>query len=301
MIWETITVSFEFKYSPPFRYWELAVARRADLWTGPDPLMHNLPQVGFYKSKFAGVWEGVAIFMAQDKVLMATRGKDRITCPAEDAWTYCAAHPISYEAYAEWWDTGKFPGEIADAPGAETPGIGHNSGDERGLIIEKALRAKGEALLALGTVEGNPAAMPAAKADELANWDAALLKYAQKLEAMRKAEKSAWTDAARRVDGQYHPTIEELRDVRGMLKDKLTPFALLHPGAKLGGQFGNRASLRRKVVAHIDDPVAAAKFFAEREEPHLMAALELLAKTAARMKDRETIPGISFSEEASVQ
>lgn len=284
-------MSFPFKYHASHRYWELALAGRADLWDGPDPLMHNTPQPGYYKARFAGGWEPVMI-NSQGK---AVRGEHRAVEPAEEAWPYCGPHPVSYEAYTQAYETGRFPGEIA--------GIGHNSGDEASDIVEKALRAKGEALLVLGTLDGTaPAAMGQAKADELANWDSHLLRYAQKLEAQRKAEKLHHTEKARAVDALYQPTIEELRDVRDMIKNKLTPFLLVNPEVRLGGQFSKkRMSLRKRTVAQIDDLVAAATYLAQCEEPHLVEAVQLIANAAAKIKDREPIPGISFIEEAGVQ
>lgn len=292
--------AFTFKYRASHRYWELALAGRADLWDGPDPLMHPAPQPGYYKTRYRDGWEPVMI-NSQGKAVL---GQHRLVLAAEEAWRYCGANPVSYEAYAQAYETGRFPGEIEkpDLAADPSPGIGHNSGNGHGEIIEKALKAKGEALLALATVSGNPAAMSQAKADELANWSSALLKYIGKLDSDRKAEKSRFVEEGRKVDKTYQPVIEELRDVRDMISQPLTAFALVNPGARMGGQLSKkRMSARVRVVAHIEDLEAAAAYFARAEEPHLVAAIQQLANAAAKLKDRDAIPGILFSEETCVQ
>lgn len=278
---------FQFKYGPSHRYWELALAKRADLWDGPDPLMHPNPQQGYWKARFGKDWEPVSIYRNKDGELVANRGKNRVIVPAEDAWPYCGANPISYEDYGFWWHEGKFPGEI-NVPA----GIGHNSGD-KGALIEQALHIKVLAMTALD--EQVP--LDQAKADELANYDTACLRRIQALEKARKADKHAIIETARRVDQEYLPTIEELRAVRGALKARLARFFLMHPGAKVGGQLGNRASAKKKRIAQIDDAAKFAAFLVEEEHPDLMACLEMIAKGLARTG--EEAPGVSFSTEVT--
>lgn len=278
---------FQFKYGPTHRYWELALAQRADLWDGPDPLMHPNPQQGYWKARFGNGWEPVSIYCNKDGELVANRGKTRVIVPAEDAWPYCGPNPIGYDAYTFWWREGKFPGEI-DAPA----GIGHNSGD-RGKLAEEALHAKTLALFALD--DGAP--LDQAKADELANYDTALLKYTQALDKARKTEKHAFIEQGRQVDGRYVPTMNELREVRGKLKERLTKFFLMHPGSRAGGQLGTRASAKKKRIAQIDDAAKFAAFLVAEEHPDLMACLEMIAKGMA--KTGEEAPGISFSTEVT--
>lgn len=284
---------FQFKYGPSHRYWELALAQRADLWDGPDPLMHPNPQEGYWKARLSGgSWEPVAIHPELGTTgghLVAQRGKNRVLVPAEDAWTYCGANPISYEAYTFWWREGKFPGEI------EAPGIGHNSG-ETGKLTEEALHAKGLALFALDDKPVNQA-----KADELANYDTALLKYIQALDKARQTEKRAVIEQGQAVDKRYLPTIAELRDVREMIKKKLTSFLLMNPKAKVGGQLSKRASLRQTKVAVIDDYVALATYLSEIEAEPLLICLQNIANSMARAKNPEPLPGVRYEVEATVQ
>jgi hypothetical protein len=289
---------FTFKYGPTHRYWELALAQRADLWDGPDPLMHPNPQQGYWKARLAdGSWEPVVIFFksghsasANEDALVAQRGKRGIF-PAEDAWTYCGANPISYAAYSHWWKTGMLPGEI------DTPGIGHNSG-ETGKLTAAALLAKGKALYALGD---GKTPLDQAQADALANYDTVLLRHAQALDEARKSERQSIMAVADTVNQKYMPTILELRDVREMIGKRLTSFLQMNPKLKVGGQFGKRSSLRQKRVAVIEDPVALAVYLAENEVEPFMAGLQQIANSMARSKNPEPLPGVRYEIEASVQ
>jgi hypothetical protein len=282
---------FTFKYGPTHRYWELALAQRADLWDGPDPLMHPNPQQGYWKARLSdGTWEPVSIFFKLEaNALVAQRGK-RTSVPAEDAWIYCGANPISYEAYSYWWREGKLPGEI------DAPGIGHNSG-ETGKLTEAALLAKGKALYALGD---GKTPVDDARADELANHGKVLHDYCVKLDEARKAEKEAFIEQGRAVDKRYLPTIEELRAAREQINKCLTSFLMMNPKQKLGGQFSRRMSLRTRRVAQIDDPVALAKYLAENEVEPFMAGLQQIANSMARSKNPEPLPGVQYVVESSV-
>lgn len=285
-------MTFTPKYSPAFRYWELALAGRADLWDGPDPLMHPEPQQGYYKARMKdGSWEPVAITTTygENARLVAIRGAHRVTVPAEDAWTYCGANPVSYEAYKTAFETGRFPGEI------EMPGIGHNSGDDRtGLVRENLLYLTGKVEKILAGLADD---LSRAQADELANFRDAINGYRKEADAMRKKACEAWIAAQKAENANWQPYLTAADEATGAIKAKLKPYLEKEPSAKIGGQMSKRASLRTKWVAEITDWEAFAAYCSGH--PRVREELQKCANAEAR-GSREEMPGVVYRETKTV-
>jgi len=306
-------MTFTPKYSPAFRYWELALAAsglssaddrgRHEVWRhwnfeeDGDPLMTGKPQCGYWRARMKdGSWEPVAITRDDYKGipemgdnLIAIRGQHRIKVPAEDAWSYCGRNPVSYEAYKVAYETGRFPGEI------EMPGIGHNSGDDRtGLVRENLLYLTGKVEQILGGLADD---LSRAQADELANFRDAINGYRKEADAMRKKACEAWIAAQKAENANWQPYLTAADEAAGAIKAKLKPYLEKDPSAKLGGQMAKRASLRTKWVAEITDWEAFAAYCSGH--PRVREELQKCANAEAR-GSREEMPGVRYIEERTV-
>lgn len=286
-------MSFPFKHPPAFRYWELALAGRADLWHGPDPIMHPEPQFGYWKARTRdGKWEPVVIMPCYDDTTKkkAIRGAHRVTVPAEDAWTYCAANPVSYEDYKIAYETGKFPGEIS------LPGPGHNlPQDERGEWVRyHIIDITGKVEKAMRGIA--PADLSQVTANELANHMKLLLSLHKEGEGIVKANCEPWVAAQKAEKELWSGALNAARDTVVAIRAKLGGYLKHHPEAKLGGQFGARTGKKDKWIAVITDPVAFASYCAENRQEKVMEVLQQRANVEAR-GDREPMPGVEYQLE----
>lgn len=186
-----------------FQYWRDALA-------GKDvPIHADAPHSGYYRMREgkAGPWLPVAIWTSGGTLVcrVAQTARD----PAS-VWTFCAANPVTKDAAKHAFETGVWPG---DAPQA-----GHNSG-----TLSLAEQIRDYAGMALGWLRKG-GIKDAVSKDKAANFRAKLLELGKSADAERDAKKLPFDEAARAVQAEYKPMIDEAKAAAEELRAALTAY-----------------------------------------------------------------------------
>ena len=244
-----------------WQYWRDALA-------GNQPAIDaNNPKCGFYKKRDGkgGAWLPVMIRFDGDDVLRCRVGADSGADP-HDAWTWCAANPISKEDAKYAFEHGSFPGDA--------PSIGDNSGD-----LSLAEQIKDYASQALGWLKKN-GIKSKHDSDKAANYRAELLRLKKEADAQRTLEKKPHDDAAKAVQIKWLPLVDAADLAAEEMRAALTAFMSAEKRkieaeqrAKYEAEQKAAASARAAVESQRakqmrDDPIAALT----SPEPELPAA-----------------------------
>lgn len=296
------------------RYWECCIAagaakdqlQQAEIWTnwsGPDPLMHPSPQCGYWKTRWtvAGVklWRPVAIWL-EAGAMKASVGTLRSSFISTDQaeigriWNRCGSNPISYPDYLFAHEHGRFPGEVDEAVPAldnyaSDPGARLRDGIAE-LIgrIELFIRRSGDTIT-----------------EEIA------ISLANYMEMIRTAEQTASAALADEIaehkaeiarrKSTWEISLSAAGEMTKRLRELLTPFLRARKAAglapKLGGQHGNRISLRPVWKAHVLDWDKAMKHY--HDNPAVRDLIQKLLDANARSKNRDqlAVDGVLYYEE----
>lgn len=186
-----------------FGFWRDALAGK------PVEIHADNPQSGYYKMRDGkgGKWLPVAIWTQQGTLVCRVAGETR---DPMSVWTYCAGNPVSKTDAKHAFETGSWPGDA--------PEIGHNSGD-----LSLAEQIKEYAELALSWLRKAGITDTTSK-DKAANYRAKLIELGKAADAEREAKKRPHDEAARAVQAEYKPIIDEAKAAAEELRSALTVY-----------------------------------------------------------------------------
>lgn len=201
-----------------YEWWNKAIAD-PHLIGHALPVNPNDPQCGYYRTRRG---DQVAIWYDGDGLMVALEGS-RAVDPV-DIWSWCAKYPVSWFAYQQKRDTGRWPD---DPPVIETKhtniaapapaGIGHNMPPE-GFETVQALALQE---IELGERYLKEPITTHEQANQLGVWATTVTKLATDAERQRKAEKEPHLEAGRQVDAKWNPLIDELKALAKRIKSHL--------------------------------------------------------------------------------
>lgn len=179
------------------------------------PIYADKPHAGYYRMRKHkdGPFLPVVIY-TKDGELVALVGSAKLWRKPTEVWTYCADKPVTKEdAMHAFSNENAWPG---DAP--EPPGIGDNSGD-----LSLAEQIKEYAAMALGWLRKS-GIKDATSKDQAANMRAKLLDLRKQANAEREAKKRPHDEAAKAVQAEYKPVMDEADDAANEIRDALTVY-----------------------------------------------------------------------------
>lgn len=177
---------------------------------GQNPEIHpDTPHPGYYRMRAGrgGAWLPVAIWH-KDGALVA-RVADEMRDPLA-IWTFCGGNPVTKDACTEAFKTGQWPGDA--------PEIGHNSAN---ASIGEQIRDY--ASMALDWLRKTGITNTAGK-DRAANLRARLLELRKLADSERDAKKRPHDEAARAIQAEYKPLIDEANAAADELRAALTTY-----------------------------------------------------------------------------
>lgn len=180
-----------------------------DLCAGKDvPIYENRPYPGRYRMKRGNGFVAVLINADANGAIKARVGKNIVD--ATDVWIACAKHPVDKAAFDAFEATGAWPGDA--------PEVGHNSG-----ALSLAEQIRDYAAQALGWLKTSGISDVTSK-DMAANYRAKLIELRKSADAEREAKKRPHDEAAKAVQAQYKPLIDEADSAANELRDALTVY-----------------------------------------------------------------------------
>lgn len=187
-----------------FQFWREALAGKR------QEIHADAPQSGYYRMRDGkgGAYLPVAIWSVNGKQVCRVASR---TVEAADVWTYCAGNPVSKDDAKHAFETGSWPGDA--------PEIGHNSGD---LSLAEQVREYAD--LALSWLRKVGGVKDKISADKAANFRAKLIELGKAADAEREAKKRPHDDAARAVQAEYKPIIDEAKAAAEELRSALTVY-----------------------------------------------------------------------------
>ncbi|MGE0231739.1 MAG: hypothetical protein AB7O39_03390 [Flavobacteriaceae bacterium] len=299
----------------PYDYWKRTLAGET------LPIHDGDVQCGFYKRrKFKnGPFVGVAIWLNDDGKPICTDGGALVEHP-DRIWTYCAARPITEEAYR----AAEANGDFIIPDGVHVPG--HNSA---GMTEDERIKAE------IADLQERAAALSVptnkTEADAASNIRDKLNSLSKEADKIRAEEKKPHDDAARAVQQKWKPLVDSAKAAADDIRDKkLTPYlraeekkqreaaeeaarkaaeeaAAKGAGAerlptapapepapvRAGGVYGKAASLRTIKRAEITD--FDALYAALKDNPDMRECVEQCAQKLARAGI--ALPGMKIIEE----
>lgn len=225
----------------------------------------------------------VLINFDREGVLRARVGTDVVD--AASVWTFCAKHPVSKGAFDTFEQTGSWPGDA--------PEIGHNSGD-----LSLAEQVKEYAELALSWLRKSGIKDSVSK-DKAANYRAKLIELGKAADAERDAKKRPHDEAARAVQAEYKPIIDEAKAAAEEIRAALTVYMREEERiaeAKRQEEFrkeqervaAERARIEKERAALAESDPALAMLEPEPELPMAPAAPEPVKVRAGGQRGRAT-------------
>lgn len=217
-----------------FTHWSKALADK----TGVETERGN-PRSGYYRNRN----EAIAIWRDDDGYLLCWRSDPKAYVPSkpdeiDDLFGYCAAHPISYEAFIAFQKDGRWPEDIE--PIIEAIGSGPPHEDMNAQI--GALREQAAAWLkSIGSVSSQE------QADKAANYADAFAAFEKRAEEAHKAEKAPHLEAGRKVDAAWKPVIERAGELKKWAKKSSEAF-LIAEKARLAEEDRKRQSEAARIA-----------------------------------------------------
>ena len=266
------------------------------------------PQLGWYKKRAErdGPWTLVWMRIVDGKLQAQVGWKDSHKYDEpENIWTYCMKNPVTKEDAREFYNTGRWPGDV-DLPA----GIGDNSGD---VSLMEEVADYMETARSWGK-EIDQTSVDRDTADKAANYATHLGTLAGNLDKERKEKVAPHLEAQREVNGQYNPIIEEAKALVKSLKaitgvylraedekrrKELAATNILQEEVakvKAGGQRGRRVGLRTVVKYEVEDADAVLRWAVTSKGviEQMQAYAAQLAE--AHMKNGHEVPGMKRVE-----
>jgi hypothetical protein len=211
-----------------YEYWQNALEGRI------GPIVETDPQNGFYRTKHAAGWKGVAIW--RDRAGFLRMRVAQIPVFGDEIgghWIACAKYPITEENYRQNIETGGWltdppadvkpmepePDKAAPPPPADfritetPPPAGDNSGDPSSF---EAMRAQltGDIAEARSYYARHPIKNKT-DADKCENWRKRIFAASKAFDEKRKAERQRHDDAIAEIQARYNPVLNAARDCAG--------------------------------------------------------------------------------------
>ena len=193
-----------------FAHWRDAVAARRGVETEKGNV-----RSGYYRVKGEAMafWRGDA-----GELLCWRSGKWKTpTIPdeIEDAFSFAAPHPVAYEAFAAFRESGRWPDEVEPI-----------AAPDPALPPHEALTAEIDALRdqANGWIVEIKVVSTQEHADKAANFSEAFAKLEKRAVETHKAEKAPHLEAGRAVDAAYKPVIERAASLKTWAKGTTTAY-----------------------------------------------------------------------------
>ncbi len=231
-----------------FHWWREAVR----LGRGVDTEKGNV-RCGYYRLRN----EAIAFWRDDVGELRCWRSSDKYTPTKpdeiEDTFSFAAPHPVAYEIFLAFRESGHWPEDIAPiaAPDPE-------------LSPDQALTAEIDALRdqANGWIKEIASVKTQAEADRAANYAEAFAAFEKRAKETHEAEKRPYLEAGRKVDATWKPIAERAASLKAWAKGTITAFLIAE----------------KKRIA---DEEAARKAEADRIEREARAAREAALKAGA--------------------
>ncbi|WP_046869327.1 hypothetical protein [Microvirga massiliensis] len=230
----------------------------------------------------------------------------------ERVFCYCCRHPVTAEWYDYWLKAyaeegaGRWPDE-APPPAVSKSNLPADPFEALKVEVESEL-AELEAALKPGIADD-------VGATRFGNWRLRFAQAWKRLEELRKTEKKPHDDAARAIQEKYLPVQALAKKGEDLIKGALTKHLQLQaklareampspandePAPKPAVQtVARRVSLTTTWRAEIVDYHAALA--ALRDHPDVKATVQRIADAAARSKEKQPIPGVTFVESSSAR
>ena len=268
----------------------------------------DYPQLGWYKKRAFKDGPWTLVWMrrsAETGDLVAQVGwKDDLKFETpEEIWTFCMKNPVPKEDAREFYNTGRWPGDV-DVPAA----IGDNSGD---LSLMDEVADYMETARSWGK-EIDQKSVDKDTADKAANYATHLGTLTSKLDKERKDKVAPHLEAQREVNGVYNPVIEEAKQLVKSLKaitgvwlraedekrqKELAATNILQEEVarvKAGGQRGRRVGLRTVTKYECEDDQAVLDWALKNCAAYMLDKAIDLATIS--MKNGESVPGMKKVE-----
>jgi len=238
-----------------FAAWAKALADKTAVDTQPGN-----PRSGYYRNRN----EVVAFWRDDEGALCCWRssGKYTPTKPDEidDLFAYCAPHPITYEAYQAFIESGRWPEDIEPVaePAQDLPP--HEAlNAEIGALREQAAAWLKE----IGSVSTQE------QADKAANFAEEFAKREARAAEAHKTAKAPHLEAGRKVDAAWKPVIERAAELKKWSKKASEAF-LIAEKARLAAE----ERKRQEEAARIAREAEQARIAAEKagQPPPVVAA-----------------------------
>ncbi len=287
--------------SEDYRYWHEALA-------GNKPEMHESdPQPGFYRWPKKAAYGARKTFKA---VAYWRQGKAFMNCSIDDVdvepehgadiWVSVGSHPVSYENYQGYMETGRWADEHELVPMGSNQPPDDNSYEGLKAKIEELARDANKLLIdgAVATTQD--------EADQLSNLADRLAELGARAEEQRKAEKAPHDAAAEAVQKKWKPLVISSEVYKGIKNRLILPFrSALAKAARenneeevkfRAGTRGRAMSVRSTKSARIIDRDAVLAHF--RDNEMISTSLQILADRAVRNGD--TVPGTEIVSEEKI-
>ena len=229
-----------------FHWWREAVK----LGRGVETEKGNV-RAGYYRVK----GEALAFWRDESGNLLCWRSDSKKYLPKlpdeiEDTFAFAAPHPVAYEAFAQFRDSGRWPDEVE--PVAQP---------DPALPPSEALTAEIDALReqAVGWLAAIKTVSTQEQADKAANYAEAFAALEKKAAETHKAEKAPFLDGGRKIDATWKPIAERAASLKAWAKKTIEPFLIAERN-----RIAAEERARREEADRIEKEAMAARVHAAR-------------------------------------
>ena len=209
--------SLALKVVDVWAWWRAALANPAAIGK-TLPVHDSNPQQGYFRVRYGKdkPFEPVAIWRDEDGRWLAYRSGREVS--AQDIWTSCCRHPVSYEAYNSSIEGRGWPDDDATVTEQirDEPSIGDNSGE---IDPAETLKDQIDAALKASSEYAKVADdKTAAKALSLRN---RLNELSGQAEKIRVKEKEPHLEAGKAVDAKWQPLVKKAKAGADSVRDAI--------------------------------------------------------------------------------
>lgn len=279
-----------------YRYWH---ARLAGVEAHQNP---NNPQCGFYrwpkKASYGArkTFQAVAYWRVGDTMCCKVDDDDKEPQYGSDIWISVGSHPVTYENYQGYMETGRWADEHPLVPMGSNQPPDDDSYEGLKAKIEELARDANQLIV------DDKVAQSQDEADQLSNLANRLAELGQRAEDKRKAEKKPHDDAADAVQAKWRPLVITAEVYKGIKNRLILPFA--KRARKDSEEFragtrGRAMSLRGTKKARITPENRDAVLAYFKDDEMISTTLQILADRAVRAG--VSVPGVeAYFEERIV-
>ena len=199
-------------------WWRAALANPSEIGKSL-PVHDGDPKQGYYRTRYGKgkPFKPVAIWQDEDGSWLAYRSGKEVR--ADEIWTFCCRHPVTYEAYNDAMEGKGWPdddGVVSAQVNPPEPSIGDNSGEvDEAEQLKDQIAAALEGLKAYEKIEDDATA---AKALSLRN---RLNELSGQAEKIRVKEKEPHLEAGKAVDAKWQPLVKSAKAGADKVRDAI--------------------------------------------------------------------------------